>query len=246
MRHVYAAVMVTAIVGLGGVLASRPPGSIDMLTTAAATRPTPPSEIAAATSPAAPSPEKIAANAPAAQTAPQAAAAHASGGGAQHAAAAPAPAGDVAAGRQVFRKCQACHSLEPGKSLVGPSLAGIVGKKAGMDGNFAYSPAMKQSGLTWDTVTLDRYLADPQGKVPGHRMPFPGLKSEHDRSDVIAFLAASSPPEGGAGGKPAEAAAAPQAPAAGTAPAMSDMSDVRYTLRSGIAEGRMVYFGVGG
>src|SRR5581483_908706 len=53
--------------------------------------------------------------------------------------------GDASAGRQVFRKCQACHSLEPGKNLVGPSLAGVMDRKAGSVPNYAYSPAMKSA-----------------------------------------------------------------------------------------------------
>jgi nitrite reductase (NO-forming) len=76
--------------------------------------------------------------------------------------AAASTAGDVTAGRQVFRKCQVCHSLDAGKNLVGPSLARIVGKKSAADPNFAYSPAMKQAGVTWSRDTLDAYLADPQ------------------------------------------------------------------------------------
>jgi nitrite reductase (NO-forming) len=168
-------------------------------------------------------------------------------------AAAPAPGsehGDAAAGRQVFRKCQACHSLEPGKNLVGPSLAGIMGKKSGSDGNFNYSPAMKQAAITWTPQTLDQYLADPQKTIPGNRMPFPGLKSEHDRADIVAFLA-GTPQGGAAAAKPAPSAApssasglAPRAPQ--PSPDASYVSDVRYTLRTGIAEGRMVYLGVGG
>jgi len=169
-------------------------------------------------------------------------------------AAAPAAApggehGDAAAGRQVFRKCQACHSLEAGKNLVGPSLAAIIGKKSGGDANFNYSPAMKQAGITWTTQTLDQYLADPQQAVPGNRMPFPGLKSEHDRDDVIAFLATASASAGApAAAKPATAPtpAAGQAVAPQGVPPVQPMSDVRYTLRTGIAEGRMVYLGVGG
>ena len=73
--------------------------------------------------------------------------------------------GDVAAGRQVFKKCQACHSLEPGKAILGPSLSGIIGRKAGSDPNFSYSPALKKAALTWDAATLDTYLLDPQTLV---------------------------------------------------------------------------------
>src|SRR6185295_3640532 len=56
---------------------------------------------------------------------------------------------DAAAGRQVYRKCQACHSLEPGKNSLGPSLAGIFGKKSGEVPNFNYSAAMKEANIVW-------------------------------------------------------------------------------------------------
>jgi nitrite reductase (NO-forming) len=175
--------------------------------------------------------------------------------------ASPASGGDPVAGRLVFRKCQACHSLEPGKNILGPSLAAIIGRKAGAEPGYSYSPALKQADIVWDGKTLDSYLADPQKMVPGNKMPFPGLKTEHDRADVIAFLA---PPRGGAQpaaaapsaarqDAPAPAAAAGQQPAATDqarqSPPSSDIgyiADAKYTLRSGIAEGRMVYIGVGG
>ncbi len=191
-----------------------------------------------------------------------------------HAAAAPpttgqsAPAavvltGDTAAGHQVFRKCQACHSLEAGKNGLGPSLAGIVGEKAGAVPGYNFSPAMKVSNLTWDAVTLDAYLTDPQKVVPGNKMPFPGLKTERERSAVIAFLAANSKPGSApTAATPARApppaqitAPAPAAAPAQTAPTTPSDSvqaganyvpGLRYTLRSGIAEGRMVFIGVGG
>jgi len=168
--------------------------------------------------------------------------------------------GDAARGQQVYKKCQACHSLEPGKNGLGPSLAGIVGEKAGDVPNYNFSPAMKSSGLTWDVATLDRYLTDPQKVVPGNKMPFPGLKTEAERSAVIAYLVKTS----GGGAAAANPAAAPkqvQAPAstpaktpaqqhqATAAPAASMeayVPGIRYTLRSGIADGRMVFIGVGG
>ncbi|MGA9439839.1 MAG: copper-containing nitrite reductase, partial [Pseudolabrys sp.] len=147
------------------------------------------------------------------------------------------------------RKCQACHSLEPGKNGLGPSLAGLIGKKASGVPNYNYSPAMKGSSLTWDVATLDAYLSDPQRLVPGNKMPFPGLKTENERNAVIAFLASTSVP-----GPAAPAAAAARAPAAAAAtppasanqPASSYVPGLRYTLRTGIAEGRMVFIGVGG
>lgn len=171
--------------------------------------------------------------------------------------------GDPQAGRLVYRKCQACHSLEAGKNTLGPSLAGIIGKKAGSVPSFNYSPALKSSNIVWDVPALDAYLLDPQKAVPGNKMPFPGLKTENERKDVIAYLASSSPPATAQIAQPPQAAGTPpatpqgqpaaspdvagQAPGAQPArPGVSYIPDVRYTLRSGIAEGRMVFLGVGG
>src|SRR4029077_7495033 len=170
----------------------------------------------------------------------------------------PINGGDAAAGRLVFRKCQACHSMEPGKNILGPSLAGIVGRKAGSEPSYTYSPAMKQANIVWDAKSLDAYLNDPQKVVPGNKMPFPGLKTDTDRADVIAFFAAAgtqaaaaaaapsaapSPPPAAANQPPGAAAATPPGPSNADA---GYMLDAKYTLRSGIAEGRMVYIGVGG
>ncbi|OKO84241.1 nitrite reductase [Bradyrhizobium sp. NAS80.1] len=170
----------------------------------------------------------------------------------------PAMTGDAAEGRQVFRKCQACHSLDAGKNGVGPSLAKIVGEKAGDVPGYNFSPAMKASNLTWDAATLDAYLTDPQKVVPGNKMPFPGLKTERERNAVIALLTETSKSAGTAAA-PAPAAQNAQArgPAAptteavpptspATAPGANYVPGLRYTLRTGIAEGRMVFIGVGG
>jgi cytochrome c len=96
--------------------------------------------------------------------------------------------GDAAAGEKVFVKCKTCHTLEAGKNKVGPSLAGVMGRAAASLADFNYSDAMKASGLTWDEETLDEYLADPKGKIPGNKMVFPGLKKEDDRENLIAYL----------------------------------------------------------
>jgi nitrite reductase (NO-forming) len=165
-------------------------------------------------------------------------------------AAAAAIGGDATAGRQVYKKCQACHSLEPGKNALGPSLAGIVGKKSGEVPNYNYSAAMKAADIVWDAATLDAYLLDPQKVVPQNKMPFPGLKTANERKDVIAYLVAATSPEGApAVAQRAQPPAAPPAqPAAPTTEqrAVGYVPDARYTLRSGIADGRMVYLGVGG
>lgn len=105
------------------------------------------------------------------------------------AAIAQAPAGDPAAGEKVFNQCKACHTVQAGQNRVGPSLHGIVGRKAGAVEGFKYSEPMKGANLTWDAATLDKYLADPKGFIPGNKMAFPGLKKEADRANVIAYLA---------------------------------------------------------
>ena len=100
--------------------------------------------------------------------------------------------GDADKGKKVYNKCKACHTLEAGKNRIGPSLHGIIGRAAGTAEGFKYSSAMSGSGLTWDEATLDKYLEDPKGFVPGNKMAFPGLKKEDDREDVIAYIKANS------------------------------------------------------
>lgn len=97
-------------------------------------------------------------------------------------------AGDAEKGKSVFRQCTVCHSAKPGENRVGPSLAGVVGRKAGEAPAFNYSKAVKDSGLVWDEKTLSEYLEHPQKTIKGTRMAFPGLKNPKDRADVIAYL----------------------------------------------------------
>lgn len=100
-----------------------------------------------------------------------------------------APPADAAKGAVVFKKCAACHSVDPsGKSGVGPNLRGVVNRKAGAVIGFNYSPAMKASSLVWNDATLSRYLAAPRTVVPGTKMIFMGLPKPEDQADVIAFL----------------------------------------------------------
>jgi cytochrome c len=100
-----------------------------------------------------------------------------------------AAAQDAAAGEKVFAKCKICHQIGEGaKNMVGPVLNGVVGRKAGSYPDYHYSDANKNSGITWDEATLKVYLADPKAKVPGTKMVFPGLKSDDDIANVIAFL----------------------------------------------------------
>ena len=100
-----------------------------------------------------------------------------------------AAAQDAAAGEKVFAKCKICHQIGEGaKNLVGPVLNGVVGRPAGTYPGYNYSQANKNSGLTWDEATLKVYLKDPRAKVPGTKMVFPGLQSDDDIANVIAYL----------------------------------------------------------
>lgn len=103
--------------------------------------------------------------------------------------------GDATRGQHQFQNCTACHSLEPNKNLSGPSLSGVIGRKAGgLDSFSRYSDALKSAGVIWDEKTLDAWLADPQRVVPGNQMPFPGVKNPQQRADIIAFLKEASKP----------------------------------------------------
>jgi cytochrome c len=100
----------------------------------------------------------------------------------------PGTAADIAAGQTIFNRCKICHALEAGKNMVGPSLHGIFGRKAGTADNFTYSEAMKSSGIVWDDDTLAKYLRDPKEVVPAGKMAFPGLKDDQQIADLLAYL----------------------------------------------------------
>lgn len=87
-----------------------------------------------------------------------------------------------------FAMCKTCHSVEKGKHMIGPSLAGIVGTKAGDVPGYTFSPAMKASGLTWDDATLDEFLTSPMKKVPGTKMTYAGQPDAAKRAEIIAYL----------------------------------------------------------
>ena len=104
-------------------------------------------------------------------------------------AAAPAHAQDAAAGEKIFAQCRACHQVgESAKNAVGPVLNGLFGRKAGMVEGYTYSPANKNSGLTWDEATFRDYIKDPRAKIPGTKMIYAGLKDEQRVTDLVAYL----------------------------------------------------------
>ncbi len=95
-------------------------------------------------------------------------------------------AADANHGKEIFLACSACHTEKA--DALGPSLKGVVGRKAGSLQDFRYSPAMKRSNITWTEANLSEYLSDPQAKVKGNRMPFSGLPNKNDIADVVAYL----------------------------------------------------------
>ena len=103
-----------------------------------------------------------------------------------------AGAADAKKGKKVYNKCKACHALKAGKNKVGPSLHGIMGRKAASVPKFKYSKAMKNSDLTWDEATLRKYLKKPRAFVKGTRMAFAGIKKKKDMDNLIAYLKKAS------------------------------------------------------
>ncbi len=98
-----------------------------------------------------------------------------------------AAGGNAVAGQHVFARCAACHSTDPGRNGIGPSLAQVFGRKSGAVDGYAYSSAMKSAGIVWDDGSLDKFLQEPNGLVHGTKM-FANLVNAKDRSNVIAYL----------------------------------------------------------
>jgi cytochrome c len=99
----------------------------------------------------------------------------------------PSLAADANRGKELFTACAACHTERP--DSLGPSLKGVVGRKAAALEDFRYSPAMRRSNVTWNQKSLHDYLMNPQDAIKGNRMPFSGFPNGTDADDVIAYLA---------------------------------------------------------
>jgi|KBSSwiStaDraftv2_1062776.scaffolds.fasta_scaffold3234911_1 cytochrome c len=97
--------------------------------------------------------------------------------------------GNAANGKQVFTRCQMCHTeVKGGGNRIGPNLFGVVGRKAGTFAGYNYSAAMKNFGKVWSAQLLDTYLTRPNVTVPGTKMSFAGITNGGQRADVIAYL----------------------------------------------------------
>jgi len=97
-------------------------------------------------------------------------------------------------GRLLFLRCASCHDVTPGPSpKIGPSLAGVIGRRAGSLPGYAYSPAMKAQTFSWDDATLDAWLTKPSAVVPGTAMAFGGVDNAADRRAIIDYLRAPKP-----------------------------------------------------
>lgn len=98
----------------------------------------------------------------------------------------------MALGERAYQKCYSCHALEPGKNdLQGPTLHHIVGRPIAAETGFTYSPAMRRFAETersWGKGLLDKFVADPEGLVPGTSMTFHGVSDANERKALIAYL----------------------------------------------------------
>ena len=97
-----------------------------------------------------------------------------------------AQSAQVKAGAVVYERCGACHALTYDRT--GPHHCGLFGRRAGSVPGFAYSDAMKRSKFVWNAATLDRFIANPPGTVPGTSMGYAGVKDRTERAALIAFL----------------------------------------------------------
>ena len=95
----------------------------------------------------------------------------------------------VASGRREFSQCAICHSMREGEaSRVGPNLFGVYGRAAGALDDFAYTAALRDSGVVWDDASLDAFIENPRAFMPGNRMAYVGENDAEARANLIAFL----------------------------------------------------------
>ena len=104
-----------------------------------------------------------------------------------------AGASSAARGLAIYTaKCSACHSVD--ENRVGPSHAGVLGRRAGKVKDYDYSEALTKSKVVWSRANLERWLTDPEKVIPGQRMGY-RLSLPQERADVVAYLASLSAPK---------------------------------------------------
>ena len=92
-------------------------------------------------------------------------------------------------GEQLFkRQCAVCHSVQPERTLVGPSLAKVIDRPAGIMPSFRYSPSMRASGLIWDRETINAFIESPRAMISGTNMAFPGEHDPAKRAAIVDYL----------------------------------------------------------
>ena len=97
--------------------------------------------------------------------------------------------GDAAAGKKIFKKCAACHSItKGGKNKIGPALYNVVGRKVGDVTDYKYSKALAAYDKEWNFVELNGFLIKPAKYIKGTKMAYAGLKKEKDRASIIKYL----------------------------------------------------------
>jgi cytochrome c len=100
-----------------------------------------------------------------------------------------AQSGSPSAGAATFRlNCSPCHTKEPGRNSIGPSLYDVVGRPAASLSTYSYSPAMRRSGIVWTEESIGSFLVSPAAKVPGTKMTFLGIPEADRRDDLVAYL----------------------------------------------------------
>jgi cytochrome c len=95
--------------------------------------------------------------------------------------------------------CRECHSFLKGDNRLGPSLYGVVGRKAGVEPGYGYTQSLKDSDVTWDEPTLDKWIANPGAVIPGNGMspPYGGVADADIRKRIIAYLKTLAPKTNG-------------------------------------------------
>ncbi|WP_160109389.1 c-type cytochrome [Pseudomonas izuensis] len=93
-------------------------------------------------------------------------------------------------GAEVFaNECGVCHSVSKSAvGMMGPNLAGVVGRRSGSLEGFNYSQAMRSKNIDWQAENIEQLITQPQAYVPGTYMPYMGLASADDRQAVVCYL----------------------------------------------------------